>query len=220
VHSSWGYEYVSTKSDNLYVRAVRGTSVVSIAQRLKTGQTTSYGPGSDGDVRAGVARQYVDNGDGTITDTETGLMWEKKDRSGGIHDWNNWYTWGMTSAPYTMNGTMVTTFLAALNTAPCFAGHCDWRIPNVNELQSLANYGSVFPAVDMSFNTNCAVGCTVDGAGGTPVCSCTQSSWYWSSTTSAYDPDYAWYVYFYDGYTYWVGYKSLSTYVRAVRAGS
>jgi hypothetical protein len=37
----------------------------------------------------------VDNGDGTITDDQTGLMWEKKDdnNTGGIHDKDNEYTW-------------------------------------------------------------------------------------------------------------------------------
>ena len=51
----------------------------------------------------------------------------------------------MTSAPYTMNGTMVTEFLATLNTPPCFAGHCDWRIPNVRELQSIVDYEILYP---------------------------------------------------------------------------
>ena len=37
--------------------------------------------------------RFVDNGDGTITDPETGLMWEKKDGAGGIHDVDNWYIW-------------------------------------------------------------------------------------------------------------------------------
>jgi hypothetical protein len=29
---------------------------------------------------------YMDNGDGTITDVNTGLMWEKKSQDGGVHD--------------------------------------------------------------------------------------------------------------------------------------
>jgi hypothetical protein len=66
---------------------------------LKTGQTTAYGTGSDGDLQKGTARSYTDNGDGTITDNVTGLMWEKKSDDGGIHDKDNMYTWGMTSSP-------------------------------------------------------------------------------------------------------------------------
>ncbi|MGD0947389.1 MAG: DUF1566 domain-containing protein [Candidatus Binatia bacterium] len=34
-----------------------------------------------------------DNGDGTITDGCTGLMWEKKDQAGGLHDYSTLYTW-------------------------------------------------------------------------------------------------------------------------------
>jgi len=37
--------------------------------------------------------RFVDNGDGTITDNQTGLMWEKKDQSGGLDDVNNYYLW-------------------------------------------------------------------------------------------------------------------------------
>jgi hypothetical protein len=33
----------------------------------------------------------VDNGEGTITDTQTGLIWEKKDQAGGLHDSNTRY---------------------------------------------------------------------------------------------------------------------------------
>jgi len=193
-----------------------------------TGQSLTFGPGSDGDVQAGAPLRYVDNGDGTITDLNTGLMWEKKDQEpAGIHNWDNSYTWGMTTGAQTMNGTMMTNFLAALNTAPCFAGHCDWRIPNVSELQSLADYGSVFPpAVDTPFNTNCAPSCTVDGAGGTTMCSCTHGNggpgyYYWSSTTYRHNTAWAWHVDFYDGAL--AGYSAMKSdhnYVRAVRGGS
>ncbi|MFT4570072.1 MAG: hypothetical protein ACI91F_000942, partial [Candidatus Binatia bacterium] len=71
-----------------------------------TGQTTAYGTGSDGDVQAGAVLSYTDNGDGTITDNNTGLMWEKKDDNPTptIHDIDNTYTWSLGS-PYDMDGT-------------------------------------------------------------------------------------------------------------------
>ena len=180
---------------------------------LKTGQTTSYGPGSDGDLQKGTARSYTDNGDGTITDNVTGLMWEKKSDDGSIHDKDNKYTWGMTSSPYTMNGTMVTEFLAALNTGSGFAGHTDWRIPNRFELESLLDLENVGPAVDPAFNTGCTGGCTVT------TCSCTQSDYYWSSTTSQPSTAYAWFVGFSTGGVSADG-KGYGNYVRAVRGGS
>jgi len=185
-----------------------------------SGQTTSYGPGSDGAVRAGAALSYTDNGDGTITDNNTGLMWEKKDDSGGIHQFNNRYTFGTIDPPYTMNGTMVTEFLATLNRPPCFANHCDWRIPNVRELESIVDYDIPYPGptVNAAFNTNCLTGCTVNGNGG-PMCSCTDSGPHWSSSTDRHPPaNSAWDVDFFFGQVF-TSAKTLLFKVRAVRGG-
>jgi Protein of unknown function (DUF1566) len=108
---------------------------------------------------------------------------------------------------YTWAGAF--TYVAALNAAN-FAGHNDWRLPNVKELQSIVNYQNVFPAVSSEFN-DCSNG------------SCTSSvSYYWSSSSYANSPSYAWIVYFYDGNVD-ANFKSVSGdsyYVRAVRGGS
>jgi hypothetical protein len=85
---------------------------------------------------------YTDNGDGTATDNNTALIWELKDNNGGIHDVDNTYTWSSAPTAGAADGTLFTVFLATLNTPPCFAGHCDWRIPHVKELQSLVDYES------------------------------------------------------------------------------
>ena len=128
--------------------------------------------------------RFADNGDGTISDAQTGLMWEKKDDAVGIHDKDNSYSWSSTG---TADGTAFTIFLPTLNTPPCFAGHCDWRLPTCGgdadrptgeapELESLldaSGCGSGTLCVAAAFNTNCGnqssgnAGCTVDGAGGT-----------------------------------------------------
>jgi hypothetical protein len=163
--------------------------------------------------------RFVDNGDGTVTDHKTGLQWEKKDQSGGIHDYSNFYSWcvlrhdrGVASCGSTniMDGPLVTTFLAAVNSGGGFAGHTDWRIPNVDELESIASYQNANPAADAVFNTGCAAGCTVT------TCSCTQSNSYWASTTYQEDPTVAWEVYFNDGFVDAEG-KLVDGYVRAVR---
>jgi hypothetical protein len=49
--------------------------------------------GQDGDIQAGADLRYVDNGDGTITDLNTLLVWEKKSDDGSIHDQNAGHTW-------------------------------------------------------------------------------------------------------------------------------
>src|SRR5438034_488520 len=111
-----------------------------------TGQTTCWdsngnvipcaGTGQDGELREGAPLAYVDNGDGTVTDVNTALMWEKLSHDGTVHDDHNGYTWA----------TAVAGHVATLNTTS-FAGHDDWRLPNVRELQSIVTYQNLLPTV-------------------------------------------------------------------------
>ena len=177
----------------------------------QTGQTTAYGAGTDGDLERGTARSFTDNGDGTITDNVTGLMWEKKSNDGSIHDLGDRYTWSTGTG--NMDGTIVTTFLAGLNASGGFAGHTDWRIPNIHELQTLVNFEVFSPSAFSEFNNSCTGGCTV------ATCSCTSSGDYSSSTTRQNFTDDTWDVGFADGDTVG-GDKMVLKYVRAVRGGS
>jgi len=167
-----------------------------------TGQTTSFRAGDDGDIEAGATLSYADTGNGTVIDNNTGLEWEKKSDDGTIHDKDTPYTWENAFAVH----------VAGLNTEPCFAGACDWRLPNVKELQSIVNYGTFNPAVSAEFNTNCVGGVDVENG------SCTAASVYWSSTTIANFPSFAWFVNFFGGDVNAFG-KSFDFHVRAVRGG-
>ncbi len=215
------------------------------ARVLRTGQTGCYdtngagidcaGTGQDGDLRKGLARSYTDNGDGTITDNQTGLMWEAKSQDGGIHDWQGAYTWDDAFSLFiaglnnrcadgtTDCTTDGDTACAGIGNGKCgFAGHRDWRLPNVNELQSLVDHDVFNPSIDPKFNANCGPNpCTVDGAGGTEKCSCTPYGWYWSSSSYVAGPSLAWEVEFSTGGvgippSHW---KGVGLYVRAVRGG-
>jgi hypothetical protein len=176
-----------------------------------TGQTTCWdssggvipcaGSGHDGEIQAGATLAYTDNGDGTISDLNTGLMWEKKSDDGSIHDKDTAYTWDNAFAVH----------VAGLNSA-VFAGHTDWRLPNVKELQSIVDYERWSPSVDPVFHTSCLPACTVTS------CSCTASLNYWSSATVAYSPGFAWLVYFYGGDVLYDA-KGGGYSVRAVRGG-
>lgn len=236
------------------IAALLGGGVAVDAYSPATGQTTSYGAGDDGAVQAGADLTYQDNGDGTITDLNTGLMWEKK--VGGVggyvnctnetatcanpHHASNAYTWNANTPPYTAyDGRAVTIFLNQLNNrcnndttvvcttnADCtgpggacgFAGHRDWRLPNIKELQSIVDFSVAYPtpSVATAFRgASCGAMCT-DLAN--PACSCTQTGDYWSSSTYQFSPDSAWDVVFGDGYTV-ANYKTSSGFVRAVRPG-
>jgi len=172
-----------------------------------TGQTTPYATGDDGDIKAGAALSYTDNGDGTITDNNTGLMWEKKSADGTIHDKDAFYLWANAFAVH----------IAGLNDVAgggtaCFAGYCDWRLPNVKELQSIVNYGAFNPAVSAAFNTGCVAGSTVLTG------SCTAASSYWASSSFVSNPALAWSVVFSSG-NVGTGGKGNTFRVRAVRGG-
>jgi hypothetical protein len=177
-----------------------------------TGQTTCYdssgsvitcaGTGQDGDIQAGATLSYTDKGDGTIKDRNTGLIWEKKSDDGTIHDLNTTYTWA----------NAFDVHIAGLNEGSGFAGHTDWRLPNVKELQSIIDYENEDNAVALAFYTGCVPGITVLTG------SCTQGSFYWSSTSYASSPDFAWGVDFYGG-TVSADFKSYNHFVRAVRGG-
>ena len=117
-------------------------------------------------------------------------MWEVKDTSGGIHDVGDIYKWD----------DAFEVFLATLNTEPCFAGHCDWRIPNAKELQSLVDYSAAFPSISEDFPGE------------------TAPEFYWTSTTFGEFPLGAFFVGFNAGDVFLAS-KQSSFRIRAVRGG-
>ncbi len=177
----------------------------------RTGQSTCYdtagavvacaGTEQDGQVRAGKVRKFTNNGDGTITDRATGLMWEAKcdgTSCDALHDKDTTYT----------QDQAFTAHVAMLNSTS-FAGHSDWRVPNVTELQSVVSYETVSPSTYGVFDT-CAADCEVTG------CSCTASSDFWSSTSFSSFANNALVVNFDNGFVFF-GVKSSLRRVRAVR---
>jgi len=156
-------------------------------------------------LRLGSAR-FVDNGDGTITDAQNGLQWEKKTDDFGLHDKDNTYTWS--AGGIAPNGTVFTTFLATLNTCRSsddetltdgFAGHCDWRLPTVGELRSL-------------LSAPCAGNPCVDAGIGL-----TTGTLHWTSTAPSSSPSAIRLIDFSNG-NLSNGIRTLAVSVRAVRS--
>lgn len=173
------------KADGYYVWPVRrgDPGAVSLPQ---TGQAACSdrsgtavacaGTGQDGESQAGVAwpnPRFVENPDGTVSDRLTGLAWSKE---------------GLAPGPDAcLPGVRKTLpdalqFVACLN-ANSYLGKQDWRLPNRNELTTLAHRGIAESAAWLS----------------TLGFSRAQSGSYWSSTTFVYAPRNGWSVNLHDG---------------------
>ncbi len=156
-------------SSTLYVSTLYGQDLFGV--NFADGRIKGYGltmPGGGdktffvqcvrGNPNYGV-NNLVDNGDGTITDRATALMWTQADSGSGLN-WQDALAWVQT------------------RNAASYLGHSDWRLPNTKELQSIVDYtrspdttGSA--AIDPLFT------CTqIPGENGQP-----DYPWYWSGTT-------------------------------------
>jgi hypothetical protein len=100
------------KSKSMYIRAVRGTMTGSELSR------------------------FVNNMDGTITDTLTGLMWQKD-------DFQNPMTWEES----------ITQFNDLL-----LAEYTDWRLPTREELRSIVDYSKITPSIFVNEFPNTVLG--------------------------------------------------------------
>jgi len=169
------------------------TAQAAPADVPETGQITCFnaagasiacaGTGQDGEHRAGVAwpnpRFVVDGTGNCVTDNLAGLMWVRAPSA---------------PAPWDMALTN------ANNLVLC--GFSDWRLPNVNELESLVNSEAADPAAFLN------------AQGFTNV----QASTYWSSSSAAFLLLFAWWVGMNDGAVFY-GDKNLFNHVWPVRAG-
>ena len=158
----------------------------------RTGTTTSHYPGDDGDLRQGVAwpaPRFTDNGDGTVSDTLTGLIWLQ---DGGCFANRSWDQ-ALADADILADGQCA---LADGSTGG------EWRLPNRKELLSLIDRSANNPALPTDH----------------PFGEMPASGWYWSSTSQAGDPLNSWLVGMRDGVVI-AGVKTDSATVWPVRAG-
>ena len=160
-----------------------GITMAGTIQLPQTGQTTCYdsagtqlfscaGTGQDGEYQTGVVWPIprFQSGSGTETDCMidnlTGLMWQKNAGTVGT-------TW-----------QEALDYVQTLNLTETPCGHNDWRLPNVNELESLVHAGQ----------GNTATWLNTQGFQNI------QPVEYWSSTSNTGSPENAWEVRLYDGY--------------------
>ena len=141
----------------------------------KTGQTTEYVWLDDGAYEIGIAwpnPRFTDNGDGTVTDNLTGLIWLKDANCFGLRVW-------------------IDAFVDCFQLTAGFCGLTDgstegaWRLPNRFELESLLDLENFGPALPSGHPFTNVV-----------------PDYYWLSTTNAYDTGLAWSVYMFNGSVY------------------
>jgi PKD repeat protein len=128
--------------------------------------------------KTGQTTSYYNRDDG---DLKKGVAWPSPrfydHGNGTVSDNLTGLMWTKNANPAgnTMNWQQALDYCRGLS----FAGYTDWRLPNKKELRSLCDYSQHDPALPQGYPfTN------------------VQSSYYWSSTTFASYPDYAWTVYF------------------------
>jgi hypothetical protein len=175
------------------VAGMCGTDTLAYSSSLgvpQTGRTSASLPGDDGDLRLGVAWPeprftVISNGiDEMVRDNLTGLMWSRTPHllngNSDAMDWN-----------------LAIDFCNGLE----FAGHSDWRLPNVRELNSLVDYGRINPPLPS--------GHPFEGI---------RSGEYWSSSSLGDEPMMAWIVAFSQGGAQSTGVEG-ERYVWPVRGG-
>ena len=182
--------------------------------------------GSTGICETG--ERHIDNCDGTITDTDTNLVWEKKDSPGGgdsicpgaatcdnPHDVDNRYAWSSTGVD--QDGPAFTDFLEKLNngcnndpTVNCSVGGfedcinsgvggcCGFACQRDWRLPEVAQEGG--PA-ELESILDLSEGICGGGNGAciNPIFGPTATTWYWSATTIVPDPIRVWSVNFSNG---------------------
>jgi hypothetical protein len=133
--------------------------------------------------------RFTDNGNGTVNDLATGLIWKQCAE-------------GLSGAGCATGRPATFTWQQALQQAEAavFAGNSLWRLPNKNELASLIERRCYDSAINARFFPN------------------TPGDEFWSSSSKASNSDYAWGVGFDVGYVYYPP-KSTAQYVRLVRGG-
>jgi hypothetical protein len=168
----------------------------------------SSGPADAVDCNSG--GRYEDNGEGTVTDCRTGMVWLKDaactSTSGGVSNPNGYISW-----------YSAMKWAAGLGDGLCGlsdgSGAGDWRLPTKTEWMAMVAY-----AKSRFSNPALTNGAGSDHWTSGDSFSNVQSNLYWSSTTLQENGNYAWVISMSDGVIYNAN-KPNTIYVWPVRSG-
>ncbi|MBI9059879.1 MAG: DUF1566 domain-containing protein [Labilibaculum sp.] len=125
IEGAFGFNFadghIKSYETGLYFDGSSGVQDPGSFVRAVRGEENVYGVNS-----------FADNGDETVTDNATGLMWQQVD-DGNTYNWKE-------ALAYASNSEL--------------AGYSDWRLPNTKELQSIVDYEkTTIPAIDEAYFT-------------------------------------------------------------------
>ncbi len=189
----------------LFLLTLMHQTLHAAVQLPRTGQYTSFYPGDDGALRAGLAHptpRFTDDGSGSVRDHLTGLTWTVRADLLVARE-PDWDADGV-AGDGAVSFENALAYIARLN-SEAYLGHTDWRLPNRRELLSLIDYGRFDPALPLLH--------PFEGVALEP---------YWSSTTYADAAARSWTVNLADGQL-WYGRKGDATdtaHIWPVRTGS
>jgi len=166
----------------------------------------SLAKADDAAARRGITCRFLDNGDRTISDLDTGLMWEKKDTEGGLHDQARTYSWTDAMGDWLsqVNGNTFYGPGGSLTHSPGLGGFKDWRVPTMHELATIID-----PDVaGCGFGSSC-----ID-----PIFGPTAQE-HWSSSSSGSYPGSSHFADFHVPFSAGLADRASSMGVRAVRGG-
>ncbi len=155
-------------SSSIYAGSTENETLI-FGVNFADGRIKGYGMGLNGSDKQFVVRfvrggeyginNFADNGDGTVTDKATSLMWSQDD------------------SQEAMNWQDALAYAQEMNSRN-YRGHSDWRVPNAKELQSIVDYNrsplsTSSAAIDPIFNVS-----TIKDESGAD-----DYPFYWTSTT-------------------------------------
>ena len=136
---NWADGHLKSYGDGYYLDGSSSGSSIPAGVRAVRGEEGVYG-----------VNDFVDNGDGTITDKATGFMWSQLD-SGSVNDDSS--IRDERDENFGLGRTWVDTlvWVQGMNEAN-YLGYSDWRLPDAKELQSIVQYGiTELPATDTNY---------------------------------------------------------------------
>ncbi len=205
---TWGVDYPSGNNATC-------TSNIASPQDCNQGRDFTHNDDSDGHAGFSFTKldatgtplvdqsvDYATTPWACVQDSVTGIVWEVKTTTAGIHNKDNTYRWGGITHQGSNFGTYYNDWDVLVNgtNSESLCGFNDWRVPNSTELMGIVDNSVYNPSIDTNYFPN------------------TNSLFYWSALPISNSSDNALLVGFGDGF-YGYTYRNDNHHVRLLSFG-